>query len=194
MMSTKANEYKTLEGELMSVLDIWIVKIGNVIGWLYFLAVAISIYEVILRYGFNRPTSWAHETTLMLVGIGMLWGGSYCMAEDRHIRVTVIRDAMPQKVRHIVDVIVSVLNLAFCAGLAWAGYVMAEKALFDPTGAFRLQRSGSAFNSPSPAVVKTILFIVVILMTIQALQQLWRRIKTLKNPELDQQSSLKGGE
>lgn len=193
-MSTQAKEYKTLDGRPMSLLDIWIVKIGNVVGWLYFVAVAISILEVVLRYGFNRPTSWAHETTLMLVGIGMLWGGSYCMAEDRHIRVTVIRDAMPQKMRHIVDVVVGVLNVAFCSGLAWAGYIMAEKALFDPTGAFRLQRSGSAFNSASPAVVKTILFIVVILMTIQALQQLWGKIQTLKNPELDQQNSETGGE
>ena len=174
-----------LDGQPLSFLDIWIVKIGNVIGWLYFAAVIISVLEVVLRYGFNRPTSWAHETTLMLVGIGMLWGGSYCMAEDRHIRVTVVRDAMPFRMRCIVDLIVGILNLLFCAGLAWAGYVMAQKALFDPTGAFRLQRSGSAFNSPSPAIVKSVLFLVVILMTTQALQQLWRRIKalTLKNPD-----------
>jgi TRAP-type C4-dicarboxylate transport system permease small subunit len=169
----------TQDGQPLSLLDIWIVKIGNVIGWLYFVAVIISVLEVVLRYGFNRPTSWAHETTLMLVGIGMLWGGAYCMAEDRHIRVTVVRDAMPFGVRRIVDLMVATLNLLFCAGLAWAGYVMAQKALFDPTGAFRLQRSGSAFNSPSPAVVKSVLFLVVILMTIQALQQLWRRIKAL---------------
>lgn len=175
----------TINGQPMSGLDIWIVKMGNVIGWLYFVSVIISVYEVVLRYGFNNPTSWAHETTLMLVGIGMLWGGSYCMAEDRHIRVTVVRDAMPPKVKRVVDLIVAFLTLLFCAGLAWAGYVMAEKALFDPTGAFRMQRSGSAFDSPSPAVVKCVLFVVVVLMTAQALHQLWRKIKafTPEKPE-----------
>ncbi|HBH31931.1 MAG TPA: C4-dicarboxylate ABC transporter permease, partial [Desulfofustis sp.] len=171
------NVPRTVNGQPMSILDVWIVRVGNVIGWLYFAAVVISVFEVVLRYGFNRPTSWAHETTLMLVGIGMLWGGSYCMAEDRHIRVTVIRDAMGRKTRRIVDVIVGLLNLLFCAGLAWAGYVMTQKALFDPTGMFRLQRTGSAFNSPAPAVVKTVLFVVVILMTLQALQQLAARIR-----------------
>ena len=173
---------KTINGQPMSFLDIWIVKLGNVIGWLYFAAVVISVLEVIMRYGFNRPTSWAHETTLMLVGIGMLWGGAYCMAEDRHIRVTVIRDAMGPRLRRIVDVFVGVLNLLFCAGLAWAGYIMTQKALFDPTGVFRLQRSGSAFNSAAPAVVKTVLFIVVILMTLQAIQQLLAKIKILRKP------------
>jgi TRAP-type C4-dicarboxylate transport system permease small subunit len=115
----------------------------------------------------------------MMVGMGMLWGGSYCMAEDRHIRVTVVRDAMPPKVRRIVDIVVGFLTLLFCSGLAWAGYLMAQKALFDPTGAFRLQRSGSAFNSPAPAAVKSLLFIVVVLMTIQAIQQLWAKLSLL---------------
>lgn len=172
----------TINGQPMSFLDVWIVKVGNVIGWLYFVAVVISVAEVILRYGFNRPTSWAHETTLMLVGVGMLWGGAYCMAEDRHIRVTVVRDAMGVRLRRVVDVFVAFLNVLFCGGLAWAGYIMAHKALFDPTGVFRLQRSGSAFNSAAPAVVKTVLFVVVVLMTLQAIQQLIARIKILRKP------------
>lgn len=180
---------KDLQGKPMSILDVWIVKIGNVIGWLYFVAVTISVFEVVMRYGFNRPTSWVHETTLTLVGIGMLWGGSYCMAEDRHIRVTVIRDAMGPRVRRLVDVVVGVLTLLFCAGLAWAGYIMAEKALFDPTGVFRLQRSGSAFNSPGPAVVKVILFVVVVLMTLQAIQQLWHTVKAIWAPLPDEKVS-----
>jgi TRAP-type C4-dicarboxylate transport system permease small subunit len=179
-MGVNADIPRTITGLPMSRLDIWIVKLGNCVGWLYFAAVLISVYEVIMRYGFNRPTTWAHETTLMLVGIGMLWGGTYCMAEDRHIRVTVVRDAMGRTARRIVDVVVGLLNLLFCAGLAWAGYIMANKALFDPTGVFRAQRSGSAFNSIAPAVVKTVLFIVVVLMTLQAIQQLWANLVLLK--------------
>lgn len=182
-MSIKTtNVPQTINGQPMSFLDIWIVKLGNVIGWLYFVAVLISVFEVIMRYGFNRPTSWVHETTLMLVGIGMLWGGAYCMAEDRHIRVTVVRDAMSERIRRVVDVFVAFLNLLFCGGLGWAGYIMAQKALFDPTGVFRLQRSGSAFNSAAPAVVKTVLFVVVVLMTLQAIQQILAKIKILRSP------------
>jgi len=185
-MTANKDVPRTIHGEPLSRLDIWVVRLGNVVGWLYFVAVVISVFEVIMRYGFNRPTSWAHETTLMLVGIGMLWGGSYCMAEDRHIRVTVVRDALGRRTRRILDVVVGVLNLLFCGGLAWAGYVMTEKALFDPTGAFRLQRSGSAFNSPAPAVVKTVLFVVVLLMTLQAVQQLWKKVRLLREAKADE--------
>lgn len=184
----------TATGEPMSSLDCWIVRIGNGIGWLYFLAVTISVLEVVLRYGFNRPTSWAHEITLMLVGIGMVWGGAYCMAEDRHIRVTVVRDAMPERVRRVVDVVVGFFTLLFCSGLAWAGYVMFQKAVFDPSGAFRLQRSGSAFNSAAPAVVKTLLFIVILLMTVQALQQFFAKIRLLFQPPTDGENQTGGEE
>jgi TRAP-type C4-dicarboxylate transport system permease small subunit len=181
-MDPQKSKTQTIITTPVTRLDRWVVRIGNVIGWLFFVAVVISIFEVVMRYGFNRPTTWVHETTLMMVGVGMLWGGTYCTAEDRHIRVTVVRDAMSEKVRRIVDVVVGVFSLLFCAGLAWAGYIMTQKALFDPTGVFRLQRSGSAFNSPAPAVVKTVLFIVVILMTIQALQHLWVKVRLLGKP------------
>jgi TRAP-type C4-dicarboxylate transport system permease small subunit len=181
-MTSQTDRPQTLSGQPLSLLDIWIVRIGNIIGWLYFAAVVISVYEVIMRYGFNRPTTWVHETTLMLVGIGMLWGGAYCMAEDRHIRVTVVRDALNKRIRRIIDMVVAVFNLLFCGGLAYAGYIMALKAFFDPTGTFRLQRSGSAYNSPAPAIVKAVLFLVVILMTLQAIQQLYTRYKAFRQP------------
>ena len=68
---------------------------------------------------------------------------------------------------------------------------MTQKALFDPTGAFRMQRSGSAFNSPAPAVVKTVLFVVVLLMTIQAVQQLWAKIQLLRNTKAQEDAAEK---
>ena len=162
-----------------TALDRLIVKIGDRISWLYFFAVVISVIEVVMRYIFNSPTAWVHETTLMVVGLCMLWGGTYCMAEDRHIRVSVVRDLLPDRVGKVFDVLVGVLTLFFCGGLAYAGYIMVEKAFFDPAGNFRVLRSGSALNSPAPAVVKTMLFIVVVLMTLQSISQLIARVKAL---------------
>ncbi|MBL0381978.1 MAG: hypothetical protein JKP90_20635 [Desulfofustis sp. PB-SRB1] len=167
----------------MSILDVWIVRVGNVIGWLYFAAVVISVFEVVLRYGFNRPTLLGTRDNFDAGGIGMLWGGSYCMAEDRHIRVTVIRDAHGQKneadrrcYRR------SAQSALLRRGLPGQGMLMTQKALFDPTGMFRLQRTGSAFNSPAPAVVKTVLFVVVILMTLQARAAAGSQDKGSKRP------------
>ena len=162
-----------------SALDRLIVKVGDGISWLYFIAVVISVLEVIMRYLFDSPTSWVHETTLMMVGLCMLWGGTYCMAENRHIRVSVVRDLLPKKVGQVIDAAVSVLTLFFCSGLAYAGFTMVKKSYFDPAGNFRILRSGSALTSPAPTVVKTMLFFVLILMTLQAIIQLVKRFKIL---------------
>lgn len=50
-------------------------------------AAAILLVEVFLRYIFNRPTIWAHETTTFLCGIAFIYGGLYCASRNSHIRV-----------------------------------------------------------------------------------------------------------
>ena len=57
-------------------------------------AMLILIQEVILRYVFNAPTIWAHETTIFLCALAFVYGGLYCTARDSHIRVVLIYDAV----------------------------------------------------------------------------------------------------
>ncbi len=160
-----------------------IIKIGNGISVFYFFAVMITVFEVAMRYIFNAPTIWVHETTVLLVGISMLYGGSYCMANNGHISVSFIRDAMPEKLRNINDVIVAFLTFIFTVSLIYAAWIMTKKAFFTPSGVFRLERSGSAWNSPMPAFIKLVLLIVVVLRCIQAFMQLIKFIKLLLTGE-----------
>lgn len=117
--------------EKMNFFDRTIIRIGNLISILYFLGVIITVYEVFLRYVLDRPTIWAHETTLFFVGIAMLYGGSYCMTNDGHIKVTFIRDAMPKTLQKINDFIIGSLTFLFTLSLIYAGWNMVKKALWD---------------------------------------------------------------
>jgi C4-dicarboxylate transporter DctQ subunit len=69
------------------------------------------------------------------------------------------------------------LSVFFCSLIAYAGYIMTNKALFTPSGVFRLETSGSAWNPITPAIVKTGLFIVLVLMTMQCVLRLINAIK-----------------
>ncbi len=151
--------------------DRTVINIGNVVAFLYIIAVFITVFEVFMRYVLDRPTIWVLETTILLVGTAMLYGGCYCMANDGHIRVTLIRDIMPPTIRRINDIIVAFFTFLFTSSLCYAGYIMAQKAFFTPSGIFRLEGSGSAWNSPMPAILKAVLLFCVILMTIQAFVQ-----------------------
>lgn len=132
-------------------------------------AAAILLTEVFLRYVFNAPTIWAHGTTTFLSGIAFIYGGLCCAARNSHIRVVLIYDALPPRARRLMDVLISLVSYAAALFFTYAAWLMVKKATFAPGGVFRLERSGSAWNPPTPAAVKIFLLVVLVLMATQFL-------------------------
>ena len=149
------------------LLGRWIDRGGVIVATGIVLATAILIQEVILRYVFNAPTIWAHETTIFLCGVAFVYGGLYCTARDRHIRVVLIYDALSPRWRRRFDVTISVISGAASAMFAWAAWTMVARAIFMPDGSFRLERSGSAWDPVFPGLSKLFLFLVLALMAVQ---------------------------
>ncbi|MFQ3185921.1 TRAP transporter small permease subunit [Marinomonas primoryensis] len=158
-------------------LDYWVDRIGGYISYLFIISVAISFYEIVSRYFFNAPTIWVHESTTMICALCMAYGGSYCLARNTHISIKMLYDAVGERFRYWLNVLNGVLSVFFCSLIAYAGYIMTNKALFTPSGVFRLETSGSAWNPITPAIVKTGLFIVLVLMTMQCVLRLINAIK-----------------
>jgi len=151
------------------LLGAWISKGGIIFAIGIVAAMLILIQEVVLRYFFNSPTSWAHETTIFLSGIAFVYGGLYCVARDSHIRVVLIYDAIPPRVRRGFDVVISLVCAASSAMFAYAAWLMVERAAFTPQGDFRLERSGSAWNPVYPGALKVFLLAVLTVMALQFL-------------------------
>lgn len=69
--------------------------------------------NVFMRYVMNASLSWGEELTLWLF-VWFVWIGiSYGFHTGEHVRITVLRDALGDKGRLIVDAIVAVLVLGF---------------------------------------------------------------------------------
>lgn len=131
------------------------------------LSMAILINEVLLRYVFNSPTIWAHETTIFLCGIAFIYGGLYCTVRDKHIRVVLIYDVIPPRIRRIFDIVISLVCAAASAMFAWAAWIMVQRAAFRPDGSFRLERSGSAWDPVFPGLLKVFMLLVLSVMALQ---------------------------
>lgn len=166
-----------------TALDRLIIKIGDVITWLYVVAVLVSFYEVIMRYFFNAPTVWVHETTIALVGISMAYGGIYCYSNDSHIRVTLVVDMFSSRVQKILGIIVDTLVLIFSIGGSYAMYYMTSRAVLTPAGTWYMQRSGSAMNSVWPTITKIFIFMVFLILVVQAFLHLLKKIQTFRKGE-----------
>jgi C4-dicarboxylate transporter DctQ subunit len=128
---------------------------------------AILIMEIALRYAFNAPTIWAHETVIFLTAITFVFGGLLVAARDRHIRVVLIYDALGPRARRVANVVISAANALASATFAWAAWQVVLRAIWTPAGAFRLETSGSAWNPPTPGLLKVFLFVVLVVMALQ---------------------------
>lgn len=156
----------------------------------FLLVTAFSFYEVVMRYVFNAPTIWVHETTIAVTALCFAFGGAYCLATDRHIRVVLVYDQVSPPMRRRLDIVICLVGAASCALMAWAAWSLASKAFFMPGGQFRLETSGSAWNPPTPAIVKATLFILLCVMCLQFLLQAVGHIR--RDPSLDTHHGVPG--
>ena len=142
--------------------------LGKVVATFFLISTGIVLYEIVSRYAFDAPTRWAHETTTFLCAIGFLFGGLYALSHDKHIRVVLIYEAVPEAVRRWFDVVISTVGLVAVLFFAYAAWATVERSWFAAgTGAFKLETSGSAFDAPYPALIKGLLFAVVVAMAVQ---------------------------
>ncbi len=160
-----------------TALDRFVERMGDPVSLLFAVAVVISFYEIIVRYFFNAPTVWVHETTIGLVAGCYLFGGLYCLARNRHIRIGLIYFSATGSTRRVLDLVNSALTLVFAVAMIYAAWTMFEKGWFTPAGELRLERSGTAWNPPIPALVKLVLFGTVVVLALQSVLHFWQTLK-----------------
>jgi len=175
--------HRGTEGHIRTRLDAAIEWCGRGLAWLVFIAMAISVLEVISRYVFDSPTSWVHETTVFMIAIIFALGGPAAMARDKHIRVRLIYDAVSPRARRWLDVFNGVITLGCAGGMSYAAYVLFWRASHSPLGEWQLERSGTSWNPPFPALTKGIILVALVIMTVQTVLHI---IHALRNdPDVD---------
>lgn len=177
-------EPSAIDGEIRTGLDRVIDWCGRGLAWLVFVAMVISVFEVISRYAFNSPTSWVHETTIFMIAILFALGGPVALARDKHIRVRILYDTVSQKTRRWLDLFNSVVTFFFAIAMTYAAYVLFWRSSHNPMGEISLERSGTSWNPPFPALTKGVILLALAIMTVQALLHLYKAFAAFKsNPD-----------
>ena len=148
-------------------------RVINAIGIVFAIGILVSagilVIEIFLRYALNAPTIWAHETVIFLTASAFVYGGLYVVARNTHIRVVLIYDYLPNQIRRYFDIAISIICCLASAIFAWAAWKGVQRAIWTPAGDFRLETSGSAWNPPTPGLLKVFLLFILIVMTVQFL-------------------------
>lgn len=103
--------------------------VGKIFGFLVYPIMIVLVFEVVMRYAFNRPTFWAHETSCMLYGAHFLLGGAYALSKDAFVNVEVFYQSFRPRVRAIVDLFTWTMFYAFVGTLLWKSIPWAYASL-----------------------------------------------------------------
>lgn len=139
------------------------IGIGYACAPLYLISLLVALREVVMRYFFDAPSDWAFEVTLTLCAVAWALSVGYVGQQNRHIAITFLHDMVRPSRKRVLDYLtLSLTGIAFAA-LAISTYESAYEAIV------RLERTGSAFNPPMPAILKPVLFLGAILGLAQTL-------------------------
>ena len=118
----------TVENGFTRVLDTLSKLSGIFVAFWTVNAVVAYFYEVIMRYIFNQPTIWVHESCFLLFGMQYLLAGAYTLLTGGHVRVDVLYIKLPPRGRVGMDIFTSVFFFIFAIalfGTSW-GFFMSS--------------------------------------------------------------------
>jgi len=114
-------------------------KSGRVACLLIFVMMVITTVEVVARYAFNHPTLWVWPINRQLFGIFILFAGIYTMSKEDHIRVEILYDHFPPRMKRIARYFAMTCFFCFLVALILQGAKMGWNSLIVKeklTGAF----------------------------------------------------------
>jgi TRAP-type mannitol/chloroaromatic compound transport system permease small subunit len=151
---------------------------GAVAAMMILPAIFIAAYEVFARYVLNQPTNWVFPTTIALCAISYVLSGPYLLQRNEFIRVTFIYDKLGPRYQRVVDLISAVMELLWAGVLTVASWMQAYPAIYRFRGGeWRPETLPGAWNVPIPALVRGVLFIGCLLLLLQAIVSLARRLR-----------------
>jgi len=153
-------------------------RLGKILSFLIFGMTAVLVYEVVVRYAFNAPTVWAHETGIFFWGYCGILAGAYTLKHHAHINVDILYSRLSPRVRAILDVVTGLLFFFIMGLIIYEGWKMGTASLAIH------ERSPTPW-SPPVAHFKLVLPIGAFLLLVQGLANWIRSLHlALTNKEL----------
>ncbi len=109
----------------------------SVIDWtaitIFTLVFGVVLLQIFFRYVLGAPLVWSEELSRYLFVWVSFLGWMLAVRHKTHLRVSVVLDALPVRLRFGVRVFIEVLVLLFAAALVWLGFRMARRSVDVPT-------------------------------------------------------------
>jgi TRAP-type mannitol/chloroaromatic compound transport system permease small subunit len=114
---------------ILHAIDSFQDRFGRIIAFLTVGMMGVVAVEVVLRYVFDSPTLWAHETAQFLYGAYCILGGAYVLLHKGHVSMDIIYVRLSLRKRAILDLFTSPLVFLYLGMMLWHGSIFAWKSV-----------------------------------------------------------------
>lgn len=139
-------------------------------GGLLFAGLTLVMVNVILRYNPAwRPKAWIDEYSVYLVVWGTMLGWAVAQRNDHHIKVDMLYNFLPLKVKRWVSVFANTVGLCFAFLFCYYGYLLV---------AFYLKMGQRTVNTQTPEwIITLVLPVAGLMLAIRFIEKLWLVLK-----------------
>ena len=150
---------------------------GLAVAQLYLICAAVTGYEVISRYIFDSPTQWVFEVVMVLAATAWMLSAAYVTLHKRHIGITVFYIMASERGKWWLDL------FAYVIGVIALWLLIDDSVIRALESVMMVERAGSAWNSPQPLILKSMLTLGAIFYILQLMINLHRHFlsKIAKN-------------
>jgi TRAP-type mannitol/chloroaromatic compound transport system permease small subunit len=102
---------------------------GKVSSFLILVITGVILFEIIARYLFGKPTTWAFEISLTLYGIYVALLGAYVLVTGGHVNVDILYTRLSPRTRAGVNLFSWLIFFLWCGALVWTGWIKGWESL-----------------------------------------------------------------
>ena len=149
------------------LLNAWNALERYVVGLLGGIALVLSGFEVVTRYGFPQfAPDWGEEVIVYVVIWGTFLAGSALTEQNRHVRADILVRMLGAGRQRLLELFNAGLGVFFCGAMAWFGWEVVEFAIMLD------EHSISSLHFPV-ALYYLCLPVGMALMTLRFLVRIW---------------------
>ncbi|GAK60611.1 TRAP dicarboxylate transporter [Candidatus Vecturithrix granuli] len=145
-----------VSGWMDAIERVFSIIIAFMLGFLAFLVG----WQVVARYIFNTGIFWAEELALLSMMWATMLGAAGCIRTDSHVRLNILIDRLPARVRLWLLTIMDGVVLWFAFWIVKEGIVLAQRTMGGQMSALRIP-IGTTYIILPVAAVFMMLFTVV---------------------------------
>jgi TRAP-type mannitol/chloroaromatic compound transport system permease small subunit len=150
--------------------------------------VVLMLYDVVLRYAFNAPTTWGNDLNTFLMGGAFVMSIAYALSTDSHVRVDLLYTERTRHNLNYVDLIgLTLIILPVVAWITWGLWGHLVEGL--RTG----ERTGSGGWNPVVWPFRAVLVLGFAMFTVQIFAEIVKRIAAISGRRIASSETIDPG-